>query len=453
MRILDWQTLDESERRRALARPELEKHREVARLAQEVVEAVRAFGDQALRVFTRRFDGVEHSGLAVSEAEFAQARSALTEAQIAALERAIDNVRAFHAAQLPERLAVETEPGVRCEQLIRPIGAVGLYVPAGSAPLPSAVIMLAVPAAVAGCPTRILCTPPGPNGRAHPSILVAAELCGIEQVFKVGGAQAIAAMAFGTESVPKVDKIFGPGNAWVTAAKQRVAQDPLGAVFDLPAGPSEVMVIADETARVDFVAADLLAQAEHDGLSQAILVTTSGGHAARVAQSLSSEYQKLSRRVILERSLEACRCILVPDLTTACTVANLYAPEHLILEIEEPRRWLKEIRNAGAVFLGAWSPEPMGDYCTGANHVLPTYGYARAASGLTLRDFTKTISVQELSREGLLALGPTAVALAELEGLDGHARAVNLRLAALNAAQAKEKQWAPSGAGAPQGLA
>jgi histidinol dehydrogenase len=320
---------------------------------------------------------------------------------------------------------------VHCEQIIRPLAAVGLYVPAGSAPLPSAVIMMGVPARIAGCPTRVLCTPPMRDGNADAAVLVAAQLCGIEQVFKAGGAQAIAALAYGTQSIPKVDKIFGPGNVWVTAAKQLVANDPEGAACDLPAGPSEVMVVADSTARADFVAADLLAQAEHDPLAQAILVTSSRELATQVNAAIASALPGLKRRAILDRSLLACRCIIVPDIDTAIAVANQYASEHLLLEVEEPRRWLPTIRNAGAVFLGAWSPEPIGDYCSGANHVLPTYGHARALSGLSVRDFVKTITVQEISAAGLVALGPTAVTLAMLEGLDAHAQAVTRRLAAL----------------------
>src|SRR5882757_10034966 len=345
MRILDWDTLDSGQRRAALARPQLQSLPEVTRVAREVIASVRQSGDEALHRLTRRFDAVELDALSVAPAEFAQARRALARGQIAALERALANVHAFHAAQLPQPLSLETTPGVRCERLLRPLSAVGLYVPAGSAPLPSAVIMLAVPARIAACPTRVLCTPPQRDGRAHPAVLVAAELCGIDTVFKVGGAQAIAALAYGTQSIPRVDKIFGPGNAWVTAAKQLVANDPLGAACDLPAGPSEV------------------------------LVTDSRELAVRVAQALSSALPGLMRRPILEQSLAACRCILVPELDTALAVANEYAPEHLLLQVREPRHWLPQVRNAGAVFLGSWSPEPLGDYCTGANHVLPTGGY------------------------------------------------------------------------------
>ena len=432
MRILDWNVLDEPGRRAALARPALSSRTDVSRVALEVIEEVRRRGDAAVRGFTEAFDGVHLESFAVTKDEFAAARRSLKVRQIAALERAMVNVRQFHEAQIPQPFVVETEAGVRCELITRPIARVGLYVPAGTAPLPSTVLMLALPAQVAGCPRVILCTPPRrSDGSAHAAVLVAAELCGIDTVFKVGGAQAIAALAYGTESIPNVDKIFGPGNAWVTAAKQRVANDPGGAACDLPAGPSEVLVVADESARADLVAADLLAQAEHDGLAQAILVTPSRGLAEEVAAEIHLQRRELSRPTILAQSLTACRCLLVGDLAAAMTVANEYAPEHLILQVCEPRRWLADVRNAGAVFLGAWSPEPLGDYCSGTNHVLPTYGHARAMSGLSVRDFVKTISVQEVAPAGLRALGPTAVTLAELEGLDAHASAVARRLAAL----------------------
>jgi histidinol dehydrogenase len=432
MRVLDWNTLDVDGKRAALARPAQELRADILNSAREIVDTVRRDGDAALRAYTKRFDGVQLDELAVSRAEITAARRALRPEQIAALERAVDNVRAFHAAQLPGTLSLETMPGVVCERLIRPIPAVGLYVPAGSAPLPSAVVMLAVPAQLAGCPQRVLCTPPASEGGANPGVLVAAELCGIETIFKVGGAQAIAAMAYGTKSIPKVDKIFGPGNAWVTAAKQLVAGDSAGAAFDLPAGPSEVLVIADDSASADLVAADLLAQAEHDPQAQAILITPSRALADAVSAAVDAQMRVLSRRAILEKSVASSRCIVVSDLDVAMTVANEYAAEHLILQVREPRRYLPQIQNAGSIFLGPWSPEPMGDYCSGTNHVLPTYGYARAYSGLSVLDFVKRVTVQELSPAGLRSLGPVAVTLAELEGLDAHASAVSKRLALLN---------------------
>jgi histidinol dehydrogenase len=433
MRILDWEPLSPAERRAALARPTQESRADIAAVASEVVNAVRQKGDVALYSYTERFDAVRLETLAVSEKEFADARGTLTSQQHAALERAIANVHQFHSAQLPQPLSLETTPGVRCERIFRAISTVGLYVPAGSAPLPSAVVMLAVPARIAGCPNRILCTPPARNGRANPAVLVAAELCGVRTVFKVGGAQAIAALAYGTDTIPKADKIFGPGNAWVTAAKQLVASDPAGAACDLPAGPSEVMVVADGKASAEFVASDLLAQAEHDTQAQAILVTSSRHLAEAVSAEVKKQTQLLSRRAILDESLATSRCIVVRDVETAIDVANQYAAEHLILEVEEPRQWLPRIQNAGSVFLGAWSPEPMGDYCSGTNHVLPTYGYARAYSGLSVLDFLKGITVQELSPDGLRDLGPVAVELAKLEGLDAHASAVSRRLDVLNA--------------------
>lgn len=434
MRILDWNTLDAAQRRSALQRPQRAAQCEVLERAREIIERVRSGGDTALRELTARFDGQRVAQLCVPADAFRRARAALTAEQIAALERAIANVRAFHAAQAPPPVSLDTEPGVRCERLLRAYESVGLYVPGGSAPLPSAVIMLAVPAALAGCARRVLCTPPGRDGTPAAAVLVAAELCGIDAVFAVGGAQAIAALAYGTGSIPKVDKIFGPGNAWVMAAKQLVAADPEGAACDLPAGPSEVLVIADDSARPEFIAADLLAQAEHDVLAQALLVTPCVPLARAVQAHIAALLPRLSRRAILGESLESCRCLLVEDLDVALALANAYAPEHLLLAVREPRRHLAAVRHAGAVFLGEWSSEPLGDYCAGPNHVLPTYGYARAYGALSLHDFLRTMTVQEVSAAGLAALGPTALTLAALEGLDAHAHAVRCRLTALAAA-------------------
>jgi len=322
-------------------------------------------------------------------------------------------------------------PGVVCERMTRAIDSVGLYVPAGSAPLPSTAIMLAAPARIAGCRERAIASPPGADGRVHAAVLVAAETCGVDTVYKMGGAQAIAAFAFGTETVRKVDKIFGPGSAWVTAAKQIVAADPGGAAIDLPAGPSEVLVIADDSADARFVAADLLAQAEHDVIAQVLLVTTSRELADMVSNELAAQIATLSRRAIVTQSMAASRCIVVPDLATAVAVSNEYAPEHLIIQTREPRALLPRVSCAGSVFLGAWSPESIGDYCSGTNHVLPTFGYARSYSGVSLLEYQKRITVQELSADGLRALGPTAITLSDMEGLDAHGNAVKVRLAAL----------------------
>jgi histidinol dehydrogenase len=431
---IEWSTLTVAEQAAALSRPAQENATELLQKTQAIIDEVRAGGDAALRAITERFDGATLEQLQVSAAEFATAEQALNATQLTALKHAIANVRRFHEAQLSEPLRVETSPGVICERHYRAIDAVGLYAPAGTAPLPSTVIMLAVPASIANCPTRILCTPPRRDGSADPAILVTAKLCGIDTVFKLGGAQAVAAMAFGTESVPKTDKIFGPGNRWVTAAKLLVANDPQGAALDLPAGPSEVLVIADEHANPAFVAADLLAQSEHSVDAQSILVTTSARLVEQVMIELEQQTSLLSRKNTLLKALQHARLIIVNDLQTAFSVSNAYAPEHLIVQVNKARSWLPQIRNAGSVFLGPWTPETMGDYCSGTNHVLPTYGFARAYSGLSLADFMKRITVQELSSAGLQDLGPTAVTLAELEGLDAHANAVKIRMASLQGA-------------------
>jgi len=431
MQVLHWNSLDAAERREALSRPQLDAAGDIETLARSIIREVRKEGDAALLAFAERFDRAKLSSLAVSQAEFDHAETQLEARQIAAIETAIDNVRRFHAAQLAAPLSMEVMPGVHCERLYRPIPAVGLYVPAGSAPLPSTVIMVAVPALLVGCPQRVLCTPPAADGRANAAVLAAARRCGVTQVFKAGGAQAVAAMAYGTRSVPKVDKIFGPGTALTTAAKQIVAADPNGAACDLPAGPSEVLVIADDQANAAFVASDLLAQAEHDVRAQAILVTDSAALATAVADEFERQKRTLSRGGILAQSAANCRAIVVQDIATAVAVSNDYAPEHLIVQTRDPRTLLDGILNAGSVFLGAWSPESMGDYCSGTNHVLPTYGYARAYSGLSITDFQKRMTVQELTADGLRALGPVAETLASLEGLDAHARAVTLRLETL----------------------
>lgn len=431
MKTLDWTTASAEDRRAALARPAAGKREDVFRQAGEIIAAVRAEGDAAIRRFTQKFGGPALESLRVSAAEFREARASLRNGELAALERAASNVARFHEAQLSGALSVETMPGVRCERITRPIERVGLYVPAGSAPLPSTAIMLAVPARIAGCASRAVASSPGPDGKIHAAVLVAADLCGIDTVYKIGGAQAIAAFAFGTETVRKVDKIFGPGSAWVTAAKQIVAADPDGAAIDLPAGPSEVLVIADDSANARFVAADLLAQAEHDTIAQVILVTTSKQLAADVATELTAQTATLSRSDIVVQSMAASRCVLVPDLTTAVAVSNEYAPEHLIIQTREPRALLPLVSSAGSVFLGAWSPESMGDYCSGTNHVLPTAGYARSYSGLSLIQYQKIITVQELTADGLRALGPTAITLSGMEGLDAHGNAVKVRLDAL----------------------
>jgi len=431
MRVLDWNSLALPQRRDVLCRPAQRDAERIAIATRGIIDRVRRGGDAALIELTEQFDGIRLEELAVSAREFSAAERILSAAQHAALDAAIAAVHKFHAAQAPVPLRIETSPGVLCERISVPVRAVGLYVPAGSAPLPSSAIMLAVPAAIAGCPVRVMCTAPSRSGAADAAVLVAARKAGVEQVFKVGGAQAIAAMGYGTESVPKCDKLFGPGNAWVATAKSLVAGDAAGAAADLPAGVTEVMIIADEHARADFIAADLLAQAEHGADAQALLVTPAASLAAGVAHEVERQVRSLSRKAILDQSVAHMRLIVVDSLDAAFRIANDYAPEHLLLHIREPRAWLPRVQAAGAVFLGRWSPETIGDYCSGPNHTLPTYGFAKSYSGLSLEDFQKRITVQELSAAGLRASSATAQVLANLEGLDGHAAAVAVRLAAL----------------------
>lgn len=426
--IITWSELAPEEQASLLARPALIDHDDIRNEAAQIIATVRAEGDAALRDFARRFEGCELQSLKVSAQEFADAESALQAQAVAAIDTAIANIRRFHEAQRPAEIDLAVSPGVRCQRQYRAIDAVGLYVPAGSAPLPSTAIMLAVPAAIAACPVRVLCTPAAQDGTVNAATLVAADRSGITDVFKIGGAQAIAAMAYGTATVPRVERIFGPGNAWVTAAKSLVAGEPSGASIDAPAGPSEVLVIADDTANPRFIAADLLSQAEHGEDSQVILITTSRVIAAGAISEARSQLAGLSRQSIAAEALRHSRVILTADIDTAIEISNRYAPEHLILQIENPRAALDQVRNAGSVFLGNWSPESAGDYCSGTNHVLPTYGAAKSYSGLGVEQFMRHMTVQELSEEGLRSLAPTVFEFATLEGLDAHAEAVRLRL-------------------------
>jgi histidinol dehydrogenase len=430
-RPLDWDRLDEPARARLLARATRDRSEEVTASVRRIVAEVRDGGDQALRALGRRFDGVAPECLQVGADELAAAGAALTPELRAAIAAAHRRIEHYHRAGMTVPYAVDTAPGVRCERILRPIARVGLYVPAGSAPLPSTALMLGVPARLAGCPEVVLCTPPRRDGSADPAVLHAAWRCGIDRVFKLGGAQAIAAMALGTESVPACDKLFGPGNAWVSEAKRQLAMAEGGPAIDLPAGPSEVMVIADAQADPAFVAADLLSQAEHGPDSQVLLVSDSQVLLDAVVLELRTQLAALPRAQVAARALQGSRLLRVAALGTAFEIANRYAPEHLILALREPRAWLDLVRAAGSVFLGDWTPEALGDYCSGTNHVLPTGGAARAWSGLSVASFQVAISVQEASAEGLRAIGPDAEAIARAEGLDAHARTVSLRLAAL----------------------
>lgn len=431
MKPLRWSELDERQRGETLRRPTQQRQPELLADVSRLIEQVRADGDATLRALTRRFDGIELAELEVSAAEFDAAEAALPAELRAAIDEAYARIRLFHLAGVAQAVRVETAPGVVCERLPRAIGTVGLYVPAGSAPLPSTALMLGIPAQIAGCDEVVLCSPPQQHGGVEASVLYAARRCGISRVFKLGGAQAIAAMAYGSESVPRCDKIFGPGNSWVTAAKLAVSADPDGAAIDMPAGPSELLVIADDTAVPAFVAADLLSQAEHGGDSQVLLLATGAGIAEQVRDELDRQLPSLPRAAIAAEALRNSRVLIVDDLAQALAISNRYAPEHLILSIRDARSWLREVRSAGSVFLGNHAPESIGDYCSGTNHVLPTYGLARAYSGVSVQSFQIFITVQELSAAGLACIGPCAVTLAEAEGLHAHARAVTLRLEAL----------------------
>jgi histidinol dehydrogenase len=433
MMRLDWHRLDSTERRQALARPAEARSAEVRDTVAHILADVRCEGDVALSRLTRQYDGCTLSTFEVDEKEFARAGEAVPEDLKQALERAIERIETFHRAGMSRNVRVETAPGVACERLWRPIERVGLYVPAGSAPLPSTVLMLGVPARLAGCSERILCTPPRADGSVDPVTLYAAREVGIKRVFKLGGAQAIAALALGTEQVPACDKLFGPGNLWVAEAKCQVALASGGPALDLPAGPSEVLVIADASADPACVAADLLSQAEHDPASQVLCLSDSTTLLDVVERAIDAQLESLPRAEIARQSLQNARLLRVASLDEAVAVSNDYAPEHLILNVRTPRELLQRVEHAGSVFLGAFSPEAVGDYCSGTNHVLPTGRHARASSGLAVSDFQKRLTVQELTLPGLEYIGPDTIRLAQAEGLDAHARAVSQRLEAASA--------------------
>ncbi|KJR21663.1 histidinol dehydrogenase [Vibrio navarrensis] len=424
MRTVVWQSLSEAQQDSLLERPAMAEGANITAAVTAVIEKVRQDGDAALFELTEKFDRVKPESLRVSTADINAAAERLSEKMKQALQQAYDNIYKFHKAQKPTPIKVETQPGVVCEQVTRPIQKVGLYIPGGSAPLPSTVLMLGVPAQIAGCRKVVLCSPPP----IADEILYVAKLCNIDEVYNLGGGQAIAAMAYGTETVSKVDKIFGPGNAYVTEAKRQVSKDFRGAAIDMPAGPSEVLVIADDTADAEFIAADLLSQAEHGPDSQVVLVTPSVVIADKVTDAVQRQLKQLSRAEIAQKALASSLIIIADSLTQAVSISNYYGPEHLIVQTKAPRELLPLLDNAGSIFLGDWSPESAGDYASGTNHVLPTYGYTRTYSSLGLADFSKRMTVQELSAEGLKNLAPTVVTMAEAEGLDAHKRAVTIRV-------------------------
>ncbi len=431
MRTVVWQSLSESQQDSVLERPAITEGANITATVSDVIAKVRNEGDAALKELTAKFDGVTPESIRVSSSEIEEACARLTPEMKQALEQAYNNIAKFHEAQKPQPIKVETQPGVVCEQVTRAINTVGLYIPGGSAPLPSTVLMLGVPAQIAGCRKVVLCSPPP----IADEILYVAKLCKIDEVYNVGGGQAVAAMAYGTESVAKVDKIFGPGNAYVTEAKRQVSNDFRGAAIDMPAGPSEVLVIADETADADFIAADLLSQAEHGPDSQVVLVTPSPVVADQVTEAVQKQLKELSRANIAQQALASSLIIIAESITQAIAISNFYGPEHLIVQTKNPRELLPLLDNAGSIFLGDWSPESAGDYASGTNHVLPTYGYTKTYSSLGLADFSKRMTVQELTADGLKGLAPTVVTMAEAEGLDAHKRAVTIRVEKLNKAK------------------
>lgn len=391
-----------------------------------IIEKVRTQGDEALREFSLKFDGVNLNKLKVSTSEIDEADDIVSHQLKRAISVAAKNIAKFHKAQRMEEIIVETTPGVMCTQRAIPISSVGLYVPGGNSPLFSTVLMLAIPARIAGCRKIVLCTPPNKEGKVHPAILYAARVAGVTEIYKVGGAQAIAAMAYGTETVPKVHKIFGPGNRFVMEAKQQVSTQ--AAAIDMPAGPSEVMIIADELANPRFVASDFLSQAEHGPDSQSILLTTSNDFAQKLPEVIDELLNTLPRKEMMLKSLAHCRIIVLKDNDEIMEFANNYAPEHLIINHTEADVLAQKVENAGSVFIGPYSPESAGDYASGTNHTLPTSGYAHAYSGVNLDSFCKKVTFQRLSKDGLQSIGQAIELMAENEDLMAHKLAVSVRL-------------------------
>ncbi|GKW53093.1 histidinol dehydrogenase [Pseudoalteromonas sp. NCCP-2140] len=427
-----WNEENQQAQQAVLTRPAVTASKEVEAICIDILNAVKTKGDAALLKMAKEFDKRETPRLLVPVEEINQAEQLLSNELKAAIETAYANVKRFHQAQLPKDIKLTTQPGVLCELKYQAIEAVGIYVPGGSAPLPSSVIMQGVLAQLSGAQTVVLTTPVKADETINPAILYAAKLCGIKTIVESGGAGAIAAMAYGTESVPKVNKIFGPGNSFVTMAKQLVAQTIPGMAIDMPAGPSEVLVIADERANPEFIAADLLSQAEHGADSQVILLCNSERIIEKTQQALTEQLAKLSRKDTAEQALANSSLILVDSVEQAFAVSAEYGPEHLILQLADAQPYLSLVKNAGSVFVGDYTPESAGDYASGTNHVLPTYGYSATYSSLNLLDFFRTYTVQTISKNGLRELSKAILPLAAAEGLDAHANAVSIRLEAMN---------------------
>ena len=424
-----WSGLSSQEKINVLSRPAIAESGLLETQVDNIINQVKKSGDKALFDLTERFDGIKLDSLKVTAQQIDTAIASLSTERIAALETAYGQIKRFHQAQLQSDIEVETCPGVTCILKTEAIEAVGLYIPAGTAPLPSTVLMLGVPAQIANCPRKVLVSPPDNKGNIAPEVLAAAKLCGIDEIYAVGGAQAVAALAIGSETIQPVNKVFGPGNRFVTEAKKQLSQQIPGFAIDMPAGPSEVLVIADKDANPVFVAADLLSQAEHGEDSQVILLSDCKNQLAQVREQLEQQVSTLPRQAIARAALSKSRLILTNSLEHAIEVSNEYGPEHLIVQTENPESLMGKLRNAGSIFLGAYTPESAGDYASGTNHVLPTYGYSKVVSSLSLADFSRRYTVQKITRQGLSNLAPTIIELTNAEGLDAHQRAVSLRLA------------------------
>ena len=426
MNILKYPSREEWQK--VCTRPHIDNS-SLRQLVMNVLDAIRQEGDQAVRRYEKEFDKVELSDLQVSDVELAESDHLVSEELKSSLRLAHQNISRFHASQAYESKRVETCQGVTCWQKSLPVEKVGLYIPGGTAPLFSTVLMLATPARIAGCREIVLCTPPNREGKVNPAILQAAKIAGVSKIFKIGGVQAIGAMAYGTESVPKVYKIFGPGNQFVVCAKQIVSVSDVA--IDMPAGPSEVEVVADDSSNASFVAADLLSQAEHGVDSQVLLVTTSESLIEKVVDEISLQLSVLPRKDIASRSLDNSHIVLLRDMDEVMTLTNEYAPEHLILATTEAELHAEQVRNAGSVFIGNYSCESAGDYASGTNHTLPTNGYAKAYSGVCLDSFMKRITFQKITSEGILSIGPSVMEMAHNEQLDAHRNAMSVRYKAV----------------------
>ena len=427
LKMIHWSSLTPQDQHDLLQRPVADQG-DLGESVAAIIRKVRSGGDRALQELTHQLDGVEPPQLELGPTELRTALDSIAPKIDQAIRDAMSRIEVFHAADIPSNRKVETAPGLNCEVRYQVLSPVGLYIPGGSAPLVSTVLMLAIPARLAGCREVFLCSPPAKNGEIPPEILAAAQICGVDRVFCAGGAQAVAALAYGTQTIPRCTKIFGPGNAWVTEAKQQVSQDPEGAAIDMPAGPSEVLVIADRHANPEFISWDLLAQAEHGPDSQVILVTDSAALATTLIEKLQTLAPQTPRAAILEQSLGNARVILVDSLSEALRISNDYAPEHLIINTADAAALAEQVENAGSVFIGPWTPESLGDYCSGPNHVLPTYGWARSFGALGVGDYMRRMTLQQASRSALAIVGPIAETLAAVEGLEAHRMAISIRL-------------------------